>query len=154
MTQTLDYGGEGMDGLIDRYLVPGLMGHKNFTASAVAMGLPATILLIQHNKRHRRWLTTLALIAVLSILLTQTRSLWLAMGVVGMVTLFTLSQHKVKPLIWPLAIGALLLVGLMANSQIRERLTDDSNLSMRQAFWQNSLEMVKEKPLIGVGPGQ
>ena len=26
--------------------------------------------------------------------------------------------------------------------------------SNRRAFWQNSLEMVKEKPLIGVGPGQ
>ena len=154
LTHTIAYAVDGMDGLIDPYLVPGLMGHKNFTASAVAMGLPATILLIQHNKGHRRWLTTLAMIAVLSILLTQTRSLWLAMGVVGILTLFSLTQHKVKRLIWPLAMGALLLVGLMANSQIRERLTDDSNISMRQAFWQNSLEMVKEKPLIGVGPGQ
>lgn len=154
LTHAMAYGIEGLDGLIDPYLVPGLMGHKNFTASAVAMGLPATLVLIQHDKGHRRWLTALALIAVLSIVLSQTRSLWLALSVVGLLTGLTMVQRKVKRLIWPFAMVALLLVGLMANGPIRERLTDDNNLSMRQAFWQNSLEMVQENPLFGVGPGQ
>ena len=67
LTNTIAYAVEGMDGLIDPYLVPGLMGHKNFTVSSVALGLPAIILLFPPHKGHPRWLTTLAMILPLYI---------------------------------------------------------------------------------------
>lgn len=137
----------------DPYQVPGLLGHKNFTISAIALTMPSVII---GRARHLwpSWLANMVLwIGVMSILMAQTRSIWiggaLALGV-GVALGWRPPKSVRAALIAGLALAGLLFLSGPAQS----RLMDPTNLRIRQIFWDHSFKMQAEYPLAGVGPGQ
>ena len=135
------------DALGDPYLVPGVMAHKNFTVSAIAMALPAIFLFLKEVK----WMKWVMLGAVLAIALAQTRSIWL--GLILSSALFIGTTWR-KSFGWVAVVGLFVGAGLLAYQPARERLLDPANLGIRQVFWSHSAEMMQEAPLTGVGLGQ
>ena len=144
---------EGADALEDPYLVPGLMGHKNFTASAIALTLPIVIL-GRSREQWPSWLADGALwLGVLAVLLAQTRSIWLG-GVLALGVGLALGWRPAKNVRYGL-LGGLAVAGLLALSgPVQKRLMDPANLQIRQVFWDHSFQMHAEHPFTGVGPGQ
>ncbi len=144
---------EGADALTDPYLVPGLLGHKNFTASAIALTLPVVVL----GRKRGTWPSHLAdgvlILGMLAILLTQTRSIWLG-GALALGVGIGLGWRPDTHLRYVLFAG-MALVGLFALSgPVQKRLLDPANLEVRQIFWDHSFQMQSENPIGGVGPGQ
>lgn len=144
---------KGADALEDPYLVPGLMGHKNFTASAIALTLPIVIL-GRSRGQWPSWLADGALwLGVLAVLLAQTRSIWLG-GALALGIGVALGWRPTKNVRFGL-LGGLAVAGLLALSgPVQKRLMDPANLQIRQIFWDHSFQMHAEHPLTGVGPGQ
>lgn len=144
---------KGADALEDPYLVPGLMGHKNFTASAIALTLPIVIL-GRSRGQWPSWVADGALwLGVLAVLLAQTRSIWLG-GALALGVGVALGWRPAKNVRYGL-LGGLAVAGLLALSgPVQKRLMDPANLQIRQVFWDHSFQMQAEHPLTGVGPGQ
>lgn len=144
----------------DPYVVKGLLGHKNFTSSALLLSGFGALYVALSGPTKYRWIGTLCtLLAVGMVVLLRTRSLWIG-GVLGVFvlayTLWPSFQKKRMPL--PLGVifgvGTLLTVGLLSSSLVREALLNPSNLSIRQVYWHHSAEMARENPIMGVGSGQ
>ena len=144
---------KGADALEDPYLVPGLMGHKNFTASAIALTLPIVVL-GRMRGQWPSWLADGALwLGVLAVLLAQTRSIWLG-GALALGVGVALGWRPTKNVRYGL-LGGLAVAGLLVlSSPVQKRLMDPANLQIRQVFWDHSFQMHSEHPLTGVGPGQ
>jgi O-antigen ligase len=149
----LTFMAKGSDALEDPYLVPGLMGHKNFTASAIALTLPIVVL-GRSRQLWPSWFADAALwLGVLAVLMAQTRSIWLG-GALALGVGVALGWRPAKTVRYGL-VGGLAVAGLLAMSgPVQKRLMDPANLQIRQIFWDHSFQMQAEHPLAGVGPGQ
>jgi len=144
---------KGADALEDPYLVPGLMGHKNFTASAIALTLPVVVLGRMRQQGPSWWADAALWLGVLAILLAQTRSIWLG-GALALGVGVALGWRPAKSVRYGL-LGGIAVAGLLALSgPVQKRLMDPANLQIRQIFWDHSFQMHAERPLTGVGPGQ
>ncbi len=128
------------------------MGHKNFTASAIALTLP--IVVWDVPRQWPAWLADGALwLGVLAVLLAQTRSIWLG-GVLALGVGVALGWRPAKNVRYGL-LGGLAVAGLLALSgPVQKRMMDPANLQIRQIFWDHSFQMHAEHPFTGVGPGQ
>lgn len=149
----------------DIYEVRGSFGHKNLLSSALMLGLPFAIMgsVIYESTLHKRLSLALAMLVVAEIFVLRTRGVWLATFVGSGLALsaFFVQRAKMKliftfPFKW-LGIGfliaAVLLVGLFATKGFQENISDRSNLDRRIVFWQNSLDMIADHPVLGVGAG-
>lgn len=140
--------------LSDPYLAQGIMGHKNFTSSAMALGVPAAWYLNQrHSGAGRTLAVVVGLLSVATIVLLRTRSIWIG---VGLWTLFALTQNlrSWKPLAGALTLALLVGAALVAQPRVRADLLDPTNLRIREVFWSHSLQMIDAAPWTGVGAGQ
>lgn len=153
------------DFVVDIYEVSGSFGHKNLLSSALMLGLPFAIMgsVIFPGSLHRRLSLALTLLVVAEIFILRTRGVWLATFVaagVGLTAFFT-QRSRMKlvftfPFRW-LGIGFLtavvLMIGLFLTEGFRDNVADRSNLDRRIVFWQNSMDMIADHPLLGVGAG-
>ncbi len=149
----------------DIYVIKASFGHKNILSAVLMLGIPFQVLL--YRQKEKLW-STLAIIilfvSLLEIFLLRTRGVWISTIFGGLVSLFCYfiwvkrkaSGGKKLPLI-PIAaaFGLVLLVsgGLLLNKNVGGQVGDLSNLDRRTVFWENSLQMIQEKPIFGVGPG-
>ena len=140
--------------LSDPYLAQGIMGHKNFTSSAMALGIPAAWYLGQrHIGVGRTLAVAIGLLSAVAIVFLRTRSIWLG---IGLWTLFALAQNlrSWKPLAGALTLALLVGAALVAQPRVRKDLFDPTNLRIREVFWSHSLQMIDAAPWTGVGAGQ
>ena len=109
------------------------------------------------SRSRKPWLwMILAAVIALAILIGFTRGIWLATGVAGLYLVW----HWNRKLVW-LAPVALAILVWLAPGSVRTRLTSfykpqsqvDSN-QHRIICWRTGLEMIRAKPLIGLGPEQ
>ena len=102
----------------------------------------------------------LAILMLIEMFVLRTRGVWLALfvataasGVVWQVK----KQSDIKiSRNWAIGLvgGALLiLIALFASPQIKAGFTNSSNVQKRMAFWENTMEMISEHPVSGVGAG-
>lgn len=145
--------GKGADAFEDPYLVPGLLGHKNFTVSAIALTVPMVVVGRTQKYWPTRWADVALCLAVGAILLAQTRSIWLG-GTLALGVGVALGWRPAKNVCF-VFLGGLAVAGLLALSgPVQKRLMNPANLQIRQVFWDHSFQMQAEHPLTGVGPGQ
>ncbi|MEO6405997.1 MAG: O-antigen ligase family protein [Ferruginibacter sp.] len=155
----------------------GLMANRNLYGSAQALTIP--FLLYACFSSTSKWkiaaLSAMGLVTI-SILLSQTRSAWLASAVsliVGFILVFIFAKEKRKDLLKSTGIGlvaAIIIIGfiLFVNKQtgvtntISERalsFTTGSNASTESAenvnarflIWKKTAELIKDKPVFGAG---
>jgi len=143
----------GTEALHDPYIVPGLMGHKNFTSSAIALSLAFVFIGWRKGFYDAGLALGVLSTGAIAIVMAQTRSIWLGSAVA--VGIGALLGFVPKGSFRKVIIGAIGLVGLfLLSSPVQERIMDPSNLKIRKVFWEHSLQMSAEYPLTGVGPGQ
>jgi O-antigen ligase len=146
--------GQNPKAMADPYLAPGILGHKNFTSSAMALALPAAWYLWNRTQGAARTAVVATALAVLvAAVVLRTRSIWIG---IALWTIFAAvrSIRNWKPLAAGLALGILVLAGVLARPKAREALLDPTNLRIREVFWSHSLQMIEAHPLTGVGAGQ
>jgi O-antigen ligase len=138
----------------DPYLAPGILGHKNFTSSAMALALPAAWYLWNRSQgAARNAVLSVAVLAVIAMVVLRTRSIWIG---TALWTLFAVVRgyRSWKPLALGVALGTIVLTGVLARPKAREALMDPTNLRIREVFWGHSLQMMEAHPWTGVGAGQ
>ncbi len=149
----------------DIYEVRGLFGHKNLLSSALMLGLPFAIMgsAVYSKSRYKQLSLALSLLVVAEVFVLRTRGVWLAtfIGTGVALSAFFSQRAKMKliftfPFKWlgiGFVIACALLIGLFASSGFRDNISDRSNLDKRIVFWQNSMDMIAENPVLGVGAG-
>ena len=145
------------------YQVKGLFSHKNILSIVLFLSLPISFLgqlFLKSNWKSTS--TILMFLLLIEIFLLRTRGVWLSVFVASSIVLIVnkisvkseaFIKLPKKPILISTAIIAILLVGLMVIPQVKESVLDGSNVSRRTAFWENSVEMIKEHPVKGVGSG-
>lgn len=145
----------------DIYTITGTFSHKNLLASALMLSFPFVLAAWASLKGlWSRWAMILAIILVFELFVLRTRGVWLALIVAALGSGLVLQIIKPKELQiskkWLLGLSALALVILSAlflSPQIKAGFTNSSNVQKRLVFWENTVEMIKEHPLTGVGAG-
>lgn len=150
----------------DIYSVTGTFGHKNLLSSALLLSFPFAVMgaVILPKSGWRKFSLFLSFLLVAEMFVLRTRGVWVSMFAGTLVTMlvYFLALRKKEglnvsfPLKW-VGIGAvmaLVLLAVLFSSQgVQESVSDRSNLDRRLFFWQNSLEMISDHPVLGVGAG-
>ncbi len=143
--------------------------HPNVLAGFLSLSLPLTLLAIFRSKGgiRRYALVVVALLSMLALLLTFSRSGWLTFILEVMVGVFLMWQRVKEGVLgitrqYPRLAAVLFLVllasGVLALNLMGERFlaifsTDSHSLRLRAKLMVASWEMFKTAPLTGVGPG-
>ena len=140
------------------YLASGkLFAHKNYAAATLLMLLPAAL-----SSRLRDtigfWLQRTAVgLAVLEILLLQTRGVWVAAFLVLLTSVSIYSIYK-KNQFRNYSFAALGIfatgIGLVVLFSGSEKIIDNSTIQSRMHYWKASQGMFLDNPVTGVGAGQ
>ena len=163
------------------YLVNATFEHKNLLATGLALSLPFSFVVV-YKAQEKAWKVLAALVmglAIALILITQSRAAWIALGgglfFAFISILMTPSKRNLVLKARFLAIGAVILclsLGLVwfsssqnqvANAPIKRiqalfTYEDTKNehtetINERLSLWGNTLAMIKDKPVLGVGLG-
>ncbi|MBC7696314.1 MAG: O-antigen ligase family protein [Burkholderiales bacterium] len=155
------------------YNVYGANSHKNLLSSYLYISLFFLLVGLFRMKKTWKWLTVAALILNLGIIIiTQTKAVWIALAVSGLLLFFLLLYKRTKFKInfkWCLIVCILLAniffiwvqpriieKGLAFNmEQIKNDQTDGKKEldNERLQLWSKTYEMIYDHPLIGVGAG-
>jgi len=139
--------------LTEPYGVTGLMGHKNFNASAIAITMPITVLMIYKSQKNKGLYLFILFLGIISIILSQTRSIFLASLISVIIT--TLSGWRPRKKVWLASAGIVFIaIAILSQPKIQNRLLDPTNLRIRGIFWGHSLDMLESSPVNGIGSGQ
>ncbi|BDS10001.1 O-antigen ligase family protein [Aureispira anguillae] len=163
------------------YVVNSTFEHKNLLATGLLLSVPLSFLLYA-NSTEKIW-KGIAIgaigLALFLILVTQSRAAWLGMGVgilVGVLLLLAKPSERkkiVSPKYLGMIGGCLILGGglvwflssqeIIANAPVQRvqaifTYEDTKNehtetIKERLVLWENTIEMIKEHPLLGVGLG-
>ena len=139
--------------LTEPYGVTGLMGHKNFNASAIAITIPITVLMVYKSQKNKGLYLFMLFLGIISIILSQTRSIFLASLISVIIT--TLSGWRPRKKVWLASAGIVFIaIAILSQPKIQNRLLDPTNLRIRGIFWGHSLDMLESSPVNGIGSGQ
>lgn len=146
------------------YVVSGSFSHKNLLSSALMLSLPFGIMgamVLEKGWKNLGMVLTFLLIAEIFVL--RTRGVWLGVFVsafVFVLLFFVLRKKQLLQVKFPIkyiavaaGLAVVVLVGLFSATQVSDDVSSTTNLENRFVFWNNSLEMIKEHPVLGVGPG-
>ena len=139
--------------LTEPYGVTGLMGHKNFNASAITITIPITVLMVYKSQKNKGLYLFILFLGIISIILSQTRSIFLASLI--SVTITTLSGWRPGKKVWLAFAGIVFIaIAILSQPKIQNRLLDPTNMKIRGIFWGHSLDMLESSPVNGIGSGQ
>ncbi len=144
-----------------------LFGHRSLTAAFLVLLLPLNLISLSKIKTLIAPLPFLIGLQILTILLLQSRTVYLALFAGLAITLVYLVRNREK---WwerklvnqSMVMGILLVVlagaYLSANEQVRERLNPvnyftSQTATERRLIWIKTREMISERPLLGYGSG-
>ncbi|WP_417599709.1 O-antigen ligase family protein [Owenweeksia hongkongensis] len=146
------------------YVVSGTFSHKNLLSSVLMLCLPFAIMgavILEKGWKSLSLFLTFLLIAEVFVL--RTRGVWLAVFISAFAFLlmfFTLRKRQSLDVKFPIkqvglaaGIAVVLLIALFSAAKVSSSVSDTANLENRFVFWNNSVEMLKENPVLGVGPG-
>lgn len=152
------------DFLKNIYVVSGTFSHKNLLSSVLMLGLPFAIMgMVTFKKGWRELSLVLTFTLIAEIFVLRTRGVWLAVFVSSLAFLgvfFAVRKRQSLDVKFPTkyvgiaaGLAIVLLVALFSAASVSSSVSDTTNLENRFVFWKNSVEMIKENPVLGVGPG-
>ena len=133
----------------------GIFTGVNALGLVLAMGIPFVLhymFIYKHDKKGMKYLLVFFLMTF-ALFLTFSRSAWLAFGICALIILL---YHKTtRPFIIPTII---VFIGIILLSESNRELAVnmlriESTFSGREYLWKAAIEMIKEYPVVGVGPG-
>jgi tetratricopeptide (TPR) repeat protein len=130
--------------------VTSFFGNPNEFSAILVMSLPLLISGFLTKKRTAKYvLATCFLLAIVGLLLTGTRTALLGSGVsIVLFVVISFGKASRKRYLWSVSTTAFLAVaGFFFSMEVSEQ------LKIRKHWWQNTLEMVRDHPLLGTGVG-
>lgn len=145
----------------DVYTITGLYGHKNLLASALMLAFPFSIAAWASLSSWQKPVAAMvSIIIIFEIFVLRTRGVWLSFSMAAILTLLMMnfySQGKIKIakkwLYINVSLVIVILAALFFNPVVKDSFLNSSNLQKRLSFWENSISMIAEHPLSGVGAG-
>lgn len=146
------------------YEVRATFSHKNLLSSALMLSFPFAVMgSVILTGFWKKAALPLIFLMIIEMFVLRTRGVWVAMFVAaissGALYFFINKSSGVKgrlPVKY-IGIGAglaiLIIAGLTALPIEKTGVLNSSSLTQRLAFWDNTMEMIEEHPLIGVGAG-
>ena len=138
-------------------------GNPNHFAAFLEMALLLMIAWIGACRTSGGKMTAWLFVAVglVALVLTLSRGGWcgFAAGLVWMLALRLRRKASWKPVVLGVGFGCVLLMMILAGTPTTERAetmkagTENMSLGMRMAAWKGVVEMVREAPVLGFGPG-
>lgn len=143
------------------YVIQARFSHKNLLASAIMLSFPLVLAAWAILKGSwSKGAMVLTILMLIEMFVLRTRGVWLSLFIASAMSALIWQVKKQSDIKisrnWTIGLvgGALLiLIGLFASPQIKAGFTNSSNVQKRMAFWENSMEMIKEHPISGVGGG-
>lgn len=150
-------------------IITGLFANKNLLASILLLCLPFFLMGLQLHRKIK-WISLFGIGSTIFILLVvRTRTVLAALLVLGAILLYYYlrSRFKMKP-VWIFGGALLLIPALLLTIKIPKadrqsqpdvarhyanRIFETGTLESRLGYWNQSLAMVKEHPVLGVGLG-
>jgi O-antigen ligase len=149
--QYLSFPDSVQDGRLSSFFAP----VANYAAMFLAPILVVTIAAILWKQLSRRWWVSVVIMAV-AVALTVSFGGYLAVGVGLMVIWSQLSDRQLQRrlLISLVSIGIIGAVILFTTPYVKEKInfTDRSSSLVRTQIWRTSIEMIREHPIVGIGP--
>lgn len=152
------------DFIADIYVVSGTFSHKNLLSSVLMLSLPFAIMgsvILEKGWRSLSLFLTFLLISEVFVL--RTRGVWLGIFVAAftlVLVFFLLRKRQSLNVKFPAkqvgiaaGLAVVILVALFSAAKVSSSVSDTTNLENRFVFWNNSVEMLKDNPVLGVGPG-
>lgn len=151
-------------------IINGLFANKNLLASVLFLCLPFFLMGLQLHRKIK-WLSILGIAAICFILLIiRTRTVLVATLLLGSILLYFYLRTRFKVRhAYLISGGILLAAGLFQTVKIptknevevtpsvsahyADRVFETKTLKLRTTYWENSLEMLREHPIFGVGFG-
>lgn len=137
-----------------------IFGHENLLSSFLLIGLPFIIYLLRNEKSTWRYISLMALVLILTVLLMiRTRSviLGVSVGIVLFISAYLIRNLslKVRGIIIALSFGLIMLVSAIAVKSLFHSANSHEKASLmeRTALWKKSIQLIQEEPIIGVGTG-
>ncbi|HEX7847060.1 MAG TPA: O-antigen ligase family protein [Chitinophagaceae bacterium] len=157
----------------------GLMANRNIYGSALMLMLPFVLYALHRGHTLLKTLAAIALgLQVFALLLSQTRSAWLAAAMIIIVSLtLVLIFSKTNRRKWLIGTGAMAIVsaGIIflvlagdSEGELKQSVTERTksftrggvtsdenreNVQERFRIWRKTIALIKDKPIIGAGPG-
>ncbi len=148
----------------DVYSIKSSFGHKNILSCILMLCLPFQLIVYQQKEKIWSGVALVVFFVCLAeIFMLRTRGVWLA-TIISSISAFLVYYIWLKPkeitsafpvklfllgLVLSLGVGGALLM----NKGVGAQVGDLSNISRRAVFWENSLAMIQDHWLYGVGPG-
>jgi len=158
---------------LEGYIVHATFGNRNILAEMMLLFLPFQFIVQKNqiNKKSKLLLWCLVFLSILFLILTESRSCWLAFILASLFILcFIFSPQKIKNLLliakkqnqktfWLLVLIS--VAGLVyALDRVQGRLAytllnpnNFNSINERFMWWGKTVEMIKDYPFLGVGPG-
>jgi O-antigen ligase len=141
----------------------------NDLAFVIVSSVPAAVMLFFAERGRRRWvLPVIGVLGMLTVILTKSRGGFVALAVVGVVTLAKLPS-RIPFLRTGVALGTVVIFMVLAPDSYWERVSTIWGAETRQAaadgylqggfdtarweIWKHGLRLIAENPLLGVGAG-
>lgn len=148
----------------DIYIIKGSFSHKNLLSSALMLTIPFAMMgRVLFSGRWKQVSTLLIVLLIIEVFILRTRGVWLsviASAVITMGVYFLSKSDKKKLLKLPLkmigmlSVLAIVMISIAVLNKGKDNgVTDSTSFEHRLAFWSNSIEMIKENPITGVGSG-
>lgn len=153
--------GSFLDGI---YSVKGAFSHKNLLSSVLMLSLPfAVIGFVKLKSWQKKGSLVLVFLIIAEIFVLRTRGVWLSTFVAALAAssvFFVIRNKSIEGLKFPkklffagLGLALLVFAALFSTKEVQSSVADQTNLETRIKFWKNSLEMLGDNPVLGVGPG-
>ncbi|MDQ7822901.1 MAG: O-antigen ligase family protein [Candidatus Eremiobacteraeota bacterium] len=129
--------------------------HHNHIAMNLVLGIPLALGYLRLEPRKRVFTVAMLLIMLAGLILSNSRSGWVAFGVTAAYLILRLRVKNLRFAV--LAFTAVFLVLMCSFSLTRSRLfslahfTNDSSLGCRMRMWVISRELFRDHPLVGIG---
>ena len=145
------------------YLISSTFGHKNLLSSAIFMCIPFLCAAYLNLTKPWKFFSVLNLIILIAfIFILQTRAVIVGIGLsflfTSILSLFLIRSEKEKILVRIIGFGSLFIMVVFLFVAIKytdkfSLLTKTESMRERVNIWHNTVEMIKEFPLSGVGAG-
>lgn len=158
--QTLEYANLATyTGDADVFRIGGLFGHPNLLAGFLVIVMPILLAVLMTRQPPVRWmlLAGTLLLGLVALLLTLSRSGWMAFAVGALVVTALMlwspgSRRTATPVVATLGVGALLVAGAAAPSIVRRLTESDSGaVDFRWEWMGVAWQMVLDHPVLGIG---
>lgn len=136
-----------------------VFGNQDLFGGYVALGIPIAVAAFFNETPRPRWMLAVMALLVAALLISGSRSAWLA-ALIGTLVALPYRRISLRTALWfaGVVFATTVAVSVLSPGPTLNRIaasfsSADVGLQARLWFWDASLRMLRDAPVVGVGPG-